>query len=76
MLSWLKKLRMERKMTQQDVARLIGITSQYYCYIENGTRRPSPEVAIKIAGVLGFKNWYSLLVSSDESPREVFQGVG
>ena len=61
MRDWLKKIRQDRKMTQGDVARLVGITSQYYCFIENGQRRPSPQAAIKIASVLGFKEWYKLL---------------
>jgi len=70
MRDWLKKIRQDRKMTQEDVARLVGITAQYYCLIENGQRRPSSTAAIKIANVLGFKEWYNLL-----APKEAFSQV-
>ena len=51
---WLIKKRVERNLDQQDVAELIGTTQQFYNYVENGKRRPSPEVAIKIGKVLDF----------------------
>lgn len=51
---WLIKLRQNRKLEQQDVSELIGVTQQFYNYIENGKRRPSPDVAIKIGNVLNF----------------------
>lgn len=51
---WLIKKRIERNLDQQDVAELIGTTQQFYNYVENGKRRPSPEIAIKIGKVLDF----------------------
>lgn len=51
---WLIKKRKEKKLDQQDVAELIGITQQFYNYVENGKRRPSPEIAIKISNILEF----------------------
>ncbi len=51
---WLIKMRKERNLDQQDVAELIGTTQQFYNYVENGKRRPSPEIAIKIGKVLNF----------------------
>lgn len=51
---WLTKMRKERNLDQQDVAELIGTTQQFYNYVENGKRRPSPEIAIKIGKVLNF----------------------
>lgn len=51
---WLIKMRKERNLDQQDVAELIGTTQQFYNYVENGKRRPSPEVAIKIGKILNF----------------------
>lgn len=48
------KIRKERNLDQQDIAELIGTTQQFYNYVENGRRRPSPEKAIKIGNVLGF----------------------
>jgi putative transcriptional regulator len=44
-------------LTQQDVVdkSQAGITRQYYGMIENGERRPSVEVAKRIAPVLGIQ---------------------
>jgi len=49
---WLHEAR--RDATQEEIARLVGITRQYYGMIENGIRRPSVAVAKKIGAVLGF----------------------
>ena len=51
---WLKNLRISKQMTQAEVAEQCGIATNHYCNIENGVRRPSPEVAQKLAGILGF----------------------
>ena len=50
----LVKIRKERKLTQQEVADLAGMKRSYYGLIENGVRRPSPEVAIRIGAALEF----------------------
>lgn len=58
----LKKMRMEALYSQKEFAQVIGISQNHYSNIENGVRRPSPEVAKRIADVLGFGNeWYRLL---------------
>jgi len=49
---WLHEAR--RDATQEEIARLVGITRQYYGMIENGHRRPRVAVAKKIGAVLGF----------------------
>ena len=41
--------------SQQEIAEKIGITRAAYSNIENGKRRPSVDVAKRIAAVLGFK---------------------
>lgn len=51
---WLKNIRKGLHMTQRTVADLAGIRRPYYTFIENGNRRPSPQVAQKIAQVLDF----------------------
>lgn len=45
----LLKLRNEKKLTQEQLANLAGIKRNYYGLIENGTRNPSLDIAIKIA---------------------------
>jgi len=51
---WLIELR--KGYTQTQIAEAVGITQQMYSAIELGERRPSVEVAKKIAAVMGF-NW-------------------
>lgn len=63
--TWLTALRQKRKFTQEQVAELANIKRPYYTMIENGTRRPSVEVAQKIASVLRFK--WTLFFNQDSS---------
>lgn len=60
--SYLIQKRLNTNFSQSDIANLVGISRQYYNSIENGLRRPSPEIAKKIANCLNFKDeWYKLL---------------
>ena len=60
--TYLIKKRLNTNFSQSDIANLVGISRQYYNSIENGLRRPSPEIAKKIANCLNFKDeWYKLL---------------
>ncbi len=54
MREWLKDIRANKNVSQMDVAKSAEISHQYYNFIENGKRRPTPEVAQKIADVLEF----------------------
>lgn len=47
----LKELRKEKKITTQEMATHIGISKPFYCQIENGTRRLSYRMSVKIASV-------------------------
>ena len=61
-MNWLAKMRREGNLSQSDVAKRCTISRQYYNFIERGRRRPSPDVAKRIAAVLGFADeWYRLL---------------
>lgn len=51
---WLIKFRERKGLSQSKIAKEIGVSQQMYNYIENGKRRPSPELAQKIAKVLKF----------------------
>lgn len=58
----LKELRRKKRLTQEEVARRAEVTRGGYSMIETGVRRPSAEVAQRIAKALGFaKKWYKLL---------------
>ncbi|MDT9027375.1 MULTISPECIES: helix-turn-helix domain-containing protein [Rossellomorea] len=52
--TWLIKLRKRKKMTQQEVASKAFIERSYYAQIENGIRKPSSEVTVKLGEVLDF----------------------
>ena len=60
--TYLIQKRLNTNFSQSDIANLVGISRRYYNSIENGLRRPSPEIAKKIANCLNFKDeWYKLL---------------
>ena len=54
MRSFLKDLRKERKLTQVEISKRMGITQQYYNMIETGERneRMNLDVAVNIAKAL------------------------
>lgn len=47
-----KDKRIEKNLTQLELANLTGVTPKYIGFIENGERNPSLRVAQKIAKVL------------------------
>jgi putative transcriptional regulator len=66
MRGWLKKLRHEsHNLTQEQLAKMVGISRTMITEIENGNANPSVEVAKKIASVMGF-NWTRFYEDEDE----------
>jgi len=51
----LKELRKKKKYTTLDMSEKLGISKPFYCQIENGTRRLSYDMAIRIANVFNVK---------------------
>lgn len=49
-----KDKRIEKNLTQLELANLVGVTPKYIGFIENGERNPSLQVAQKIANALGY----------------------
>lgn len=47
------KARKQRKLTQTDIAKMIGIDRSYYNLIENGFRLPSMDLISKIGRLIG-----------------------
>ena len=62
---WLKDIRAQQNMTQQEVANAANVDVTMISKIELGERRPSVEVAKKIAAVLGF-HWTRFYEDEDE----------
>ena len=67
MRKWLIDIRNGRSQTQ--IAKEAGITQQMYSFIELGERRPSVEVAKKIAAVLGF-DWTRFFEDEEDKETE------
>ncbi len=57
MRSWFKNLRITENLSQNNVAIMSGVDVTTINKIELGERRPSVEVAKKIAEVLNFKKY-------------------
>lgn len=39
MRKWLKDLRVNKNLTQNDLAKMLNISQNYYCNIENGVKQ-------------------------------------
>ncbi len=56
MRGWLKEMRINKGYkTCKDAASVIGISPSHYTSIENGSRKPSIDVAKKIAKIFAFE---------------------
>lgn len=51
---WLRKRRMDKNLTQAEVAEMVGITREYYNRCENGRHDPQEYTKLRISEVLGF----------------------
>lgn len=69
--SWLKDIRLELELTQEQVAERAGISRAFYTEIETGSKQPSTKTAKKIAQVLNF-NW---VIFFEEECRGTKQGA-
>lgn len=65
----LKAMRKDMGLSQQEVARKVGITQPYYANIENEIKRPSVDTAKLIAAALGF-DW-TLFFSDEQDEKAV-----
>lgn len=55
MRSWLKELRKDKNLTQAEAADIMGISRQYYAFIESGDRMPDLTLSImtQISNIFG-----------------------
>ena len=60
----LRDLRLDRNLSQEQAAKMCGLSKSYYCELENGVRNPTLEVLYRIA--LGY----------DIEMEELFHNVG
>lgn len=50
--SSIKEVRKDLNLTQEDMARKLGVTIQYYNMLENKKRQPSVAIAKEIGSIL------------------------
>lgn len=70
---WLRNMRDEKGLTQEEVALLSDISRSYYTQIEQGTKTPSVSTAKTIAKALKF-NWV-IFFEDNSSSREQNQAI-
>lgn len=69
----LKQLRKEKKVTQLDVANVLGITVSAYGNYELGQRSPTPEMLVKLAKYFNVSIDY--LLDYQPASNEIAHGV-
>lgn len=65
---FLKNIREQKNMTQNEIATKSGISRQYYGLIETGERKVPVWTAKKIAAALGF-NWQRFYEDEKETTK-------
>lgn len=70
MKKWLIKYREKRKLSQSDLASMVGVSREYISMIETGNRNPSVAVAKKIGEALEFKWEIFFKENSNETLRK------
>ncbi len=53
-MDWLKQIRLEKCLSQKQVADAVNITQSSYSAVERGSKHPSVPLAKRIAKLLGF----------------------
>lgn len=67
--TWFKSVRENQDITQENLARKLGVTRQHIGLIENGVTNPSPELAKKIGEILEI-DWTKFFESEEEARGE------
>ena len=64
----IKEASIKLGISQKEAADMVNVSQPAYSNIENGRRRPSPEVAQRIAKVLGF-DWTLFFVDTEPDEK-------
>jgi transcriptional regulator with XRE-family HTH domain len=69
----LRELRLQKNLTQAELASMIGVDSAHISYLETGNRKPSYETLIKLASVLNVseRDFYSFMRSFSSSESQI-----
>lgn len=63
----LRELRKQKKLTQKQLASLIGVRNSIISFYEVGDRSPSPEIIVKLSTTLGVSSDYLLGIERNET---------
>ena len=63
----LRELRKQKKLTQKQLASLIGVRNSIISFYEVGDRIPSPEIIVKLSTTLGVSSDYLLGIERNET---------
>lgn len=73
MTNRMKDLRTDADLTQEAVARAIGITQRKYSYMETGTQQLTDELIVKLARFYRVSADYLLGLTDDPTPRWILR---
>lgn len=65
-----KQLRTEHKVSQAEIARVLGVAQSVYARYETGERKPSYETLVSLAAYFGVSTDYLLGTSGERRPAE------
>lgn len=71
----LKNLRIQANMSQEELAKLLGISRSAISSYENGTRSPNHDILIKIATIFNVSTDYLLGLSEIKTNKDQFNLV-
>jgi putative transcriptional regulator len=71
----LKELRKKAGLTQAEMGKKLGFSESGYCLIENGKRRMTVDVALKIAAILKTEP-SNIFLASDFAERQEDKPTG
>lgn len=69
----LRKIRKSRKLTQEQLAELVGVDFRYISFLENAKSFPSCELIEKLSQALNV-NYSDLFLAEEELSREELEG--
>lgn len=73
MRKWLVEKRKNVNIKQNQLAKQVGITREYYSMIENDRRNPSVDVAKKLGKIMGFEWTIFFEEESNESGLNIIR---
>lgn len=70
---WLRKYRIENRVTLREMSRRIGVSAAYLSAVETGNKAPTERLVNDIANIFGFteENAHELRIAADRSKNSI-----